>query len=120
MTVRRLRAYTAETGSVYQYYFVGKRPVLSDDPAAPAAEFIFDVSSDRKQTFAVSVLLTNNAVVEWEIAHGRELAEVEQYAAAKMMLFRSFDSIENLMQNGRRLPVEPEELEELLTGLNVD
>jgi hypothetical protein len=54
-TVRRLKTYTGAQGYVYQYYFVGKRPALADDPEAPATEFIFDVTSDRKLTFAVSI-----------------------------------------------------------------
>ena len=57
MTVRRLKTYTGAQGYVYQYYFVGKRAALADDPEAPATEFIFDVTSDRKLTYAVSVFL---------------------------------------------------------------
>ena len=43
-----LKTYTAQTGFVYQYYFVGKREALADDPEAPAIEYIFDVTTDRK------------------------------------------------------------------------
>ncbi len=120
MTVRRQKTYTSETGCVYQYYFVGKRPALSDDPAAPAKEFIFDVTPDRKQTFAVSIFLRTPAVIAWQEKHGRELVEVEQYAAAKMMLLRAFDVVEDMMQGGRRLMIEIEELEELLEQIGVD
>src|SRR5580698_6604912 len=59
--VRRLKTYTGSQGYVYQYYFVGKRPALPDDPEAPATEFVFDVTSDRKLTFAVSVFLPDSA-----------------------------------------------------------
>src|ERR1022692_4329238 len=45
--IRRLKTYTGAQGYVYQYYFVGKRPALPDDPEAPATEFVFDVTSDR-------------------------------------------------------------------------
>ena len=48
MTVRRVKTYTAQTGYVYEYYFVGSRAALDGDPFAPSTEFIFDVSSDRK------------------------------------------------------------------------
>jgi hypothetical protein len=120
MTVRRLKTYTGETGCVYQYYFVGKRPALADDPEAPATEFIFDVSSDRKQTFAVSVFVREEAIAEWQRHHGRNLLEPEQYAAAKMMLFRAFDELENLIEQGRRLRVGGEELQHLLAQLGVD
>jgi len=120
MTVRRLKTYTGETGYVYQYYFVGKRAALADDPHAPATEFIFDVSSDRKQTFAVSIFLSARAVTAWQADHGRELTDAEQYAATKMMLFRAFDEIENLMEQGRRLPIGAEELEGLLAKVGVE
>src|SRR5271156_2679320 len=50
--VRRLKTYTGAQGYVYQYSFVGKRAALPDDPAAPATEFVFDVTSDRRLTYA--------------------------------------------------------------------
>lgn len=120
MTVRRLKTYTGETGYVYQYYFVGKRPAMSDDPAAPGTEFIFDVSSDRKQTFAVSIFLREGALSAWQTQHERNLVDAEQYAATKMRLFRAFDEIEDLFGQGRRLVIEAAELEELLAELGVD
>ena len=120
MTVRRLKSYTGETGYVYQYYFVGKRAALADDPFAPATEFIFDVSSDRKQTFAVSIFLSAAAVTDWQSEHERELSDAEQYAAAKMRLFQAFDEIENLMDQGRRLAIGAEELAGLLAKVGVD
>ena len=120
MTVRRLKTYTGETGYVYQYYFVGKRPALASDPAAPATEFVFDVTSDRKQTFAVSIFLRDEALRSWQAQHERNLADAEQYAATKMRLFRAFDEIENLMEQGRRILIGPEELKELLSRLGVD
>jgi hypothetical protein len=60
-----LKTYTAQTGFVYQYYFVGQRTALADDPEAPSAEYIFDVSSDRKTTFAVSIFLPASALAAW-------------------------------------------------------
>jgi len=120
MTVRRLKSYTGETGYVYQYYFVGKRAALADDKLAPATEFVFDVSSDRKQTFAVSIFLRAAAVANWQAEHGRELVEAEQYAATKMMLFQAFDEIEHLMEQGRRLVIGAEELEGLLAKVGVE
>jgi len=116
MTVRRLKTYTGETGYVYQYYFVGQRNALS----SPAIEYIFDVSNDRKTTFAVSVFLLDSAVADWEQQHGRKLVDAERYASAKMRLFRAFDEIENLMQEGRQLTIGTEEMEALLATLGVD
>ena len=119
MVVRRMKTYTGETGYVYQYYFVGKRAALPSAPEAPATEFIFDVTPDRKTMFAVSVFLKAEAVAAWTAAHGRALTETEQYGAAKMRLFRGFDQIEKLREEGRHLLLEAEDIEELLAPLNL-
>ena len=118
--IRRLKSYTGSQGYVYQYYFVGKRPALADDPETPATEFIFDVTSDRKLTYAVSVFLPERPLQAWSAAHGRTLGDSEQYAAAKMRLFRAFDEIEDVRSHGRRLTIDAAALEELLAGLGVD
>jgi hypothetical protein len=120
MTVRRLKTYAGARGYVYQYYFVGKRPALADDPEAPATEFIFDVSSDRKLTFAVSVFLPARALAEWSASHGRPLNDAEQYAAVKLRLFRAFDELEDMKAQGRRLSLDTALLEEALSSLGVD
>lgn len=119
MTVRRMKTYTGEMGFVYQYYFVGKRAALAEDPAAPAIEFIFDVTADRKTMLSSSVFVKPEALRAWARAHGRELNETEQYAAAKMRLFRAFDQAENFSREGRRLLVGPEDVEGLLEGLDL-
>jgi hypothetical protein len=119
MTLRRMKTYTGGQGYVYQYYFVGKRAALAGDPAAPAEEFIFDVTSDRKTTFSVSVLLPQESLQEWSLAHGRTVNEAEQYGAVKMRLFQAFDEIEDMMKVGRRLLVTSEILENVLNTLNV-
>ena len=118
MTLRRMKTYTAETGYVYQYYFVGKREAM--EAGAPAIEFIFDASSDRKVTFAVSVLLPRAALQSWAAAHGRQLTDSEQYAAAKLRLLRAFDEIDDMLASGRRLALDAAVLGELLGGLGVE
>lgn len=120
MTVRRLKTYAGASGYVYQYYFVGKRAALADDPAAPATEFIFDVTSDRKLTYAISVFLPEDAVANWNQAHRRVLNDAEQYAAVKLRLFRAFDEVENVMAEGRRLTIDSALLEEALSTLGVE
>jgi len=114
-----MKTYTGETGYVYQYYFVGKRSALADAPEAPATEFVFDVTPDRKSMFAVSVFLKPEALAAWAAAHGRELTETEQYGAAKMRLFRGFYQIEKLKEEGRHLLIEVADIEELLAPLNL-
>lgn len=118
--IRRLKTYTGAQGYVYQYYFVGKRPALADDPEAPATEFVFDVTADRKQTYSISIFLPQSAVTGWSQKHGRALNDAEQYAAAKMRLFRAFDELEDVKTHGRRLNIEAELLEEALSSLGVE
>lgn len=120
MTVRRLKTYTAQTGYVYEYYFVGKRAALANDPWAPATEFIFDVSSDRKSVFAVSVFLPPRTLETYSWEHGRTLSDPEQYAAVKLRLMQAFDEITNMLQDGRRLTLDAATLPALLESIGID
>jgi len=120
MTVRRLKTYAGATGYVYQYYFVGKRAALADDPSAPATEFIFDVTSDRKLTYAISIFLPDNVRESWAANHGRPLTDAEQYAAVKLRLFRAFDELDDVKKDGRRLIIDNALLEEALSSLGVE
>ena len=120
MTVRRLKTYTGAQGYVYQYYFVGKRDALPDDPESPATEFVFDVTSDRKLTYSVSVFLPEATRAAWAAAHGRPLSDAEQYAAVKLRLFRAFDELEDVKASGRRLSIDTALLEEALSSLGVE
>jgi hypothetical protein len=118
MTIRRMKTYTGGQGYVYQYYFVGKRPAV--EPDAPSTEYVFDVTSDRKTTYAVSVLVELDALQSWTQAHGRAPTEAEEYGAAKMRLFKAFDEVEDMMSAGRNLRVDLPSLEEAFTTLGVD
>ncbi len=118
--IRRLKSYTGAQGYVYQYYYVGKRAALADDPEAPATEFVFDVTSDRKLTYAVSIFLPEAARAAWSQVHGRQLSDAEQYAAVKLRLFRAFDEIEDVKEHGRRLRIDAGLLEDVLASLGVD
>ena len=120
MTIRRMKTYAGAQGYVYQYYFVGKRPALPDDPDVPATEYVFDVTSDRKVTYAVSVFLPAQAVAAWANTHGRALNDAEQYAAAKLRLFRAFDEVEDLKSHSRRLTIDVALLEESLASLGME
>jgi len=119
-TPRRLKTYAGAQGYVYQYYFVGKRAALADDPESPATEFIFDVTSDRKITYAVSVFLPQASLAAWQATHGRPLNEAEQYAAAKLRLFRAFDEVEDVMTHGRRLSIDSPALADSLATLGIE
>jgi len=120
MTIRRMKTYTGGQGYVYQYYFVGKRAAMTNSSRGAATEYVFDVTSDRKTTFAVSVFLEEEATRQWAATHGRILTEAEQYGAVKMRLFQAFDEIENMMADGRELFVKTETLEQTLATLGVE
>lgn len=121
MTIRRLKTYTGSQGYVYQYYFVGKRPAaVSGAKGSDAIEYIFDVTSDRKLTYAVSIFLPHQIVAGWAEAHGRPLVDSEQYAAVKMRLFRAFDELEEVQTQGRQLLIDLQSLEESLATLGVE
>lgn len=119
MTVRRLKTYTGAQGYVYQYYFVGSRPAVRMRADPSATEYVFDVTSDRKTTFSVSVFLQEDAVENWSSRHHRALSEAECYAAAKLRLFRGFDEIENIMLEGRSLPIDGSMLEDLMLAVGI-
>jgi heme-degrading monooxygenase HmoA len=112
-----MKTYAGGQGYVYQYYFVGKRPAERDGVAA--TEFVFDVTSDRKTTFSVSVFVSEAAVQAWAIVHGRSFTEAEQYGGVKMRLFQAFDEVEDMMGSGRQLDLNSEALERLLDTLGV-
>lgn len=116
MTIRRMKTYTGGQGYVYQYYFVGKRAAVAE---TGVGEYIFDVTSDRKTMFAVSIFLPDETLRVWTAAHGRSLTDAEQYAAVKMRLFQAFDTVENMMADGRSLRIGKNELEPLLATLGV-
>jgi hypothetical protein len=120
MTVRRLKTYTAQTGYVYDYYFVGKRAALEGDPLAPATEYVFDISCDRKTTCAVSVFLSPQVVEAYTTSRGRTLSEPEQYAAVKMRLLQALDEITDMLHNGRRLTLDAEILSALLESVGIE
>ncbi len=116
MTIRRMKTYTGGQGYVYQYYFVGKRPA----PGGGAAEYIFDVTSDRKVTYSVSVLVELSACESWARIHGRTPTDAEEYGAAKMRLFKAFDEVEDMKASGRELRVDLPSLEEAFATLGVE
>ena len=120
MTIRRMKTYTGGQGYVYQYYYVGNRRVAERAGQEAATEYIFDVTSDRKLTYAVSIFLPEGPLAEWSKAHGRALNDAEQYAAAKLRLFRAFDELEDMKADGRRLNIDSVLLEEALSSLGVE
>ena len=125
MTIRRLKTYAGSQGYVYQYYFVGKPPAAvpdsdqSDVLRSDANEYVFDVTSDRKLTYAVSIFLSHKVVASWAESHEHTLSDSEQYAAVKMRWFRAFDELDEMPSHGRQLEIDSESLEQSLRSLGV-
>ncbi len=72
--VRRQKAYSAQSGYVYQYYYQGQRPSSPE----PGTEYVFDVSSDRRTSRPVSVFVTRiraagTAAPVWSVTVPRKL-----------------------------------------------
>jgi hypothetical protein len=109
MASHRMKTYSGESGSVYQYYFLESQERKHWWTRTGTA-FLFHVTSDRKRFFVVEVLVEDRALQAWERTHGRALVDTEQYAAAKMRLFQAFD------ESG-----SPEELANIRVGVsNID
>lgn len=117
MTIRRLKTYAGAQGYVYQYYFVGQRPAADH---FETTEYIFDVTSDRKQTYAIGILLSRSVVLGWGEKHRRPLVDSEQYAAVKLRLFRAFDELDDMRAEGRRLQIDAGFLEDALASLGLE
>jgi hypothetical protein len=118
-TGHRYKSYTGETGVTYQYYFDARRAVVRPEGQGSGADFSFVVTADQHPPFTLRVFVATRALEEWGRAHGRELEANEQYAAAKMRLFRAFDELENLSDERLNLVVDEANIAELLSPLDV-
>lgn len=81
----RLKTYSSETGSVYQYLYRGQQ---TEDGGTT---FVFSVTTNRKDWQRVSVRLNRQTTAEWQGQNGRILRGIDLYAIAKMSLFHEFD-----------------------------
>jgi hypothetical protein len=114
--VRRLKTYSAQSGFVYQYFYLGHRPTRED---GGGTEFCFDVSADRKTSVEVPVVVSAAAVHAWEEAHRRTLVASEHYAVAKMSLFQAFDE-RPPERMGDRVHVRPADLADIIARLGLE
>ncbi len=87
--VRRMKAYSAQSGYVYQYFYEGHREYRASGDHG--IEFVFSISPDRKTWVDAAVLVSELAVQAWQQEHGREFSPTERYAIAKIALFQAFD-----------------------------
>jgi hypothetical protein len=114
--VRRQKTYSAQSGYVYQYFYEGQRPMSPER----GAEFVFNVSPDRKTSSQVSVFISDEAMQSWQQESGRALSTTERYAIAKMALFQAFDERETPEAACADVQVGPADVRAILASLNID
>ena len=116
--IRRQKTYSGQSGYVYQYYYEGHRPFKRDRNGG--TEYVFNVSADRKTSIAVSVLVSEDAVEDWEGRHGRTLYASERYAIAKMALFQAFDERPDPSAMSADVLVRAADVEAILIALGIE
>jgi hypothetical protein len=116
--VRRQKSYSARSGYVYQYFYEGCRTTERDREWC--AEYVFDVSADRKTSFPVSVFVSETAVAAWQKQHGRTFSSTERYAIAKIALFQAFDERASPAEMREDVRVRPSDIGAILERLGID
>jgi hypothetical protein len=116
---RRHKTYAAETGVSYQYFFVSRHRVLRPEGQGLGSDYLFAVTADKSVPFTLRIFVSDRALAAWREIHGRELDANEQYALAKMRLFRGFDEEENLRGRSLDLLVDEANVEALLQPLDL-
>ncbi|HXW15050.1 MAG TPA: hypothetical protein VEN79_11120 [Terriglobia bacterium] len=115
----RYKSYAAETGTAYQYFFASSRRVDRPEGQGAGRDYIFVVTPDQRPPFILRVFIAERALEAWRQTHGRDLDSNELYALAKMRLFRAFDEIDRLRDEGLNLLVDEGNVMELLAPLNL-
>lgn len=116
---RRYKTYAAETGTSYRYFFLTSRRVVRPEGQGSGGDYVFVVTADQGLPFMLRIFVSDRALEAWRRARGRELDSNEEYAAAKMRLFRAFDEIEKLRDAHLSLLVDETNIEGLLEPLNL-
>jgi hypothetical protein len=117
---RRYKSYAGETGVCYQYFFGGRRRVIRPEGQGPGSDYTFVVTADQHAPFVWKVFVADRSLEAWRAAHGRPLDSNEQYATAKMRLFRAFDEDVQLIEERLNLVVDENNIDDLLGTLGVE
>ncbi len=115
--VRRIKTYSAANGFVYQYQFHEIRPVRID--GRDGTEYVYYVTADRKTMFAARVFLSRDALKKWSGSTKRTLNGTEEYAVAKMRLFKGLDDVDDFAQSRPVLVVDETNIAGLLELLDL-
>ena len=116
--IRRQKTYSGQSGYVYQYYYEGHRSYKRE--RNNGTEYVFNVSADRKTSIAVSVLVSDTALEDWQSRHGRTLYASERYAIAKMALFQAFDERPDPATMNADVHVRAADVEAILIALGIE
>lgn len=116
---RRYKSYTGETGVSYRYFLDSRRRVSRPEGQGEGSDFDFVVLGDQHSPYVLRVFVSRRALRAWQETHGRELDLNEQYALAKMCLFRAFDEIEDLREQWLNLVVDETNVLDLLAPLDL-
>jgi len=115
--MRRIKYYSAQSGYVYQYFYSGHRSQGQGDSRRD--EFVFEVSSGRKEYSTVAVFVADEATEGWERRHDRKLTATERYAIAKISLFQAFDDTSTPADMIREIHIRPADVEAILDQLGL-
>ena len=116
-TVRRIKTYSSANAVVYQYQFYEVLPVKK--ASGQGNLYKYYVSVDRKTMFTIQVSVEPSASEEYKKRFGRAISGTEEYAVAKMRLFKAFDEVEDLAKNRPELIVDASNIETLLEQLDL-
>lgn len=116
---RRYKTYAGDTGVSYQYFFESRRSVVRPEGQGPGSDYTFVVAADQHPPFTLKIFISERALAAWRNNHGRGLGSSEQYAVAKMRLFRAFDETEHLSEERLNLVVDETNIEDLLEPLDL-
>ena len=115
----RYKSYTGETGTSYRYSLEGRRSVFRPEGQGSGSDFSYIVIADQRAPFMLRIFLSDRALEAWGERKGRPLDLNEQYALAKMCLYRAFDEIENLGDDWLGLVVDATNVFDLLAPLDL-
>ncbi len=115
----RYKVYSAETGVTYQYFFDARYSVTRPEGQGAGSDFVFVIIADQQTPYVLRIFLSDRALESWRAAHQQGLGPNEQYAAAKMRLFRAFDEEERLRERALGLVVDEANIEDLLAPLEL-
>ncbi len=114
--IRREKAYSADSGYVYQYTYEGYCEARRE--GVDGRDYVFRCTSDRAARVEITVFAATVSFEAWEREAERELTAVERYAVVKMRLFALFDESAHILQDVVET-LTPEDISEQVEALDL-